>query len=360
LLKVALDARLIAGTNTGDSTYWSCLLNALLQVSPETEFALITNTQTDVKVPLGANARTIHTLARSGAWWSLVKFPLAARKLGSHVTHTQYSLSPLIRNGITTIHDVSFFIGPEWFTEKDRNNLQKRIPVSVKIAKRIITVSDTSRKEMHRFLPESREKIRVAHNACPDWVQPSNDTTALTRLSIKPPYVLTVGTQWDRKNMNLAVTAMRLYNAQPGVIPHKLVVTGKFRDKINDSHVVQTGYVDQGDLNSLYSQASLYLAPSLHEGFGIPILEAFRCGTPVLCGYGGAMPEVAGDAGLVASDYAAETWAGLIQELLNNPSKLSEMRERGYAREKEFTWEKSARVHLATYSEIAQGNKTNG
>jgi hypothetical protein len=166
-LKVALDARLIAGTNTGDSTYWTCVLQAMIQLSPDTEFLLYTNTEKSVPVPASANARTVHLRTGRSAWWSLVKFPLAAKRARANVTHTQYSLSPLAKNGITTIHDVSFFIGPEWFGDRDRKNLLKRVPLSAKIAKRIITVSESSRKELYRFIPESRGKVDVAFNARP-------------------------------------------------------------------------------------------------------------------------------------------------------------------------------------------------
>jgi glycosyltransferase involved in cell wall biosynthesis len=349
-MKVALDARLIAGTNTGDSTYWTCILDAMIRVSPDTEFLLFTNTDQYPKVPLSGKAAWRTVRAGSSAWWSLIKFPLAARKSKAHVTHTQYSLSPLTKNGVTTIHDVSFFIGPEWFSDKDRTNLQKRIPISARVAKRIITVSETSRRELFRFVPESRDKVRVALNACPHWVQRSEDRQPLLKQGITGPYVLTVGTQWDRKNMNLAITAMREAN-----VNHKLVITGKFRDRISDSRVIQTGYLEQSELNSLYSNASLYLAPSLHEGFGIPIVEAFRCGAPVLCGYGGAMPEVAGDAAIVAQDYSPETWATHIRELLTDTSKLSQLRDLGFQREKMFSWEESARVHLKTYQEAITG-----
>src|SRR5687767_6719140 len=118
---VAIDARLVGGTATGDSTYWLGLLYGLSQIATDFKFLLISNAKAPPKIPQSDNFRWMTVPARSNRWWSLVRFPLAARKAGAGVSHTQYNLSPLVgRSGITTIHDVSFFIGPEWFQPKDR------------------------------------------------------------------------------------------------------------------------------------------------------------------------------------------------------------------------------------------------
>jgi glycosyltransferase involved in cell wall biosynthesis len=340
-MKVAIDARLVAGTNTGDSTYWTCLIDALARGYPELELMLYSNSTAGKVVPVHPNIRWIHLPARSSRWWSLVRFPLAARKI-AQLTHAQYSLSPLVRNGVTTIHDVSFFIGPEWFSRKDRLILQSSIPATVRRAKRVLTVSDTSAKEIIHWIPEALGKVVVSKNACPPWIQQ-------TQPIVEHPYLLTVGTRWARKNMDLVVQAMDLLGDE---LPHKLKITGKSVDSAGlGARCVATGYVSNEQLCDLYSGAALYLAPSFHEGFGIPILEAFRCGTPVICGPGGAMPEVAGDAATVAPDYKIETWCELIKSVLRNPSKMESMRNAGREREKKFTWQDSAAQTMAAYQE---------
>lgn len=347
-MRIAIDARLVAGTNTGDSSYWTCLVDAFGTYFPEIEFCLFSNTTKPKNVPLAPNCSWHTITGGSSRWWSLATFPLAARKLKCDITHAQYSISPLAKNSVTTIHDISFLINPEWFSPKDRKLLQATIPLSAKLAKRIITVSETSRQEIVRFLPATREKVRVAHNATPYWIQRVDKETALLnikKLGIDTPFLLTVGTNWARKNMQLAIDATR----DLGI---SLVVTGKQGEKLTGSHCRAVGYVDNATLCSLYSACSLYLAPSFHEGFGIPILEAFRCGAPVICGYGGAMPEVAGTAGIVKRDYDSKSWRETIQDMLSNPSKLEAMQQAGIRREAGFTWKASAERHIEVYREV--------
>ena len=121
------------------------------------------------------------------------------------------------------------------------------------------------------------------------------------------------------------------------------------------NRAVTTGFVGDDMLSALYSGADLYLAPSLHEGFGVTVLEAFRCGCPVLASCGGALPEVVNGAGHIMQSWAPDAWTREISRLLRDSSKLDSMRALGFERESEFTWEKSARLHEQVYMEVANG-----
>jgi len=292
--------------------------------------------------------------AKSDRWWSMVTLPLLARKLGAQILHGQYGISPLAKNGISTVHDVSFMVNPGWFSERDCALLKLGVGMSAKFAKRVITVSETSKEEIVRYFASAEGKTRVAYNACPPWIQTVGRGAAhaaVSSLGLGSNYVLTVGTNWARKNMQLALKATAEIAKETGL---KLVVTGKQGADLAGDHVVPTGYVDTDTLSALYSGASLYLAPSHHEGFGIPLVEAMRCGCPVVCGPGGAMPEVAGTAALILPDYDIETWAKAIRKLLGDPSKLSELSRKGVERESEFTWARSATAHYEVYREVAK------
>lgn len=340
-MKVAIDARLVGGTSTGDSTYWTCFLEAFCHSYPEVELVFISNQEKPKNVPFLEKSNWLTVPARSSRWWSMVAFPLAARKAGAQITHGQYGLSPLAKNGVSTIHDVSFMIDPRWFSEQDQALLKMGAMLTTRVAKRIITVSETSKDEIDRFYPLAKNKTRVALNACPPWIQRTDASPG-----IDGDYVLTVGTNWARKNMKLALEAVK------NIPDLKIVVTGKNSFDFRGDNIVPTGYVDTERLCALYSGAKLYLAPSLHEGFGIPLLEAMRCGTPVICGHGGAMPEVAKDAALIMPDYDVDTWTKAINKLLHDPSKLSELTARGVEREREFTWARSAEAHYNVYREL--------
>lgn len=345
---VALDARLISSRSTGDTSYWRGLIGGLLHYESEFELLLISNAPRPDWIP---ERSWLHVPGRN-RWWSLVRFPLAARAAGASVVHTQYSLSPLVGNrGIVTIHDVSFLIGPEWFRPKDRFLLRRTVPASARRAAAIVAVSERCKSEIERFLPMARGKVVAIPNALGDNIRPMPLELARQRvraMGIQGPYLLSVGTLWPRKNTRLAIRAADLL---PDELPHKLVLTGKagWGPAENGARVFRTGYVSDEDLTALYQCADLYLAPSLHEGFGIPVLEAFACRCPVLASSGGALPEVVADAGAIEPSFRAEDWALRIRSLLADSSKLEQMREAGLVRLKDFDWRVSARQTLDLY-----------
>jgi len=355
--RIAIDARLVGGQSTGDSTYWLGLLNGLSRINTNFRFLLFSNASRPSGIPDSDRFEWVKLPARSSRWWSLVQFPAAARRMGASAIHTQYSLSPLAGSlGVTTIHDVSFFIGPEWFKPKDRTLLRTTVPASAKRAARVITVSETSKGDIARYIPGVEDKVRVTYLAAHPQILAQKKITAKQTVKqafgIEGPYVLSVGTLWPRKNTQLAVEAMKLLD---GKVPHRLVLTGKAGwggDPGKSNQLVTTGYVDFDQLSALYSAADLYLAPSRHEGFGLPLLEAFRCGCPVLCSSGGALPEVAGNAGEVESSWEASDWAHRIQSMLNDSGKLERLRAAGFEREKQFTWQETARKTLDVYKEM--------
>lgn len=355
MLKVAIDARLIGANATGDSTYWQGLIYGFSQVDADLRLLLFSNTDRPEGVPACKNLEWITVPGSSKRWWSLVQFPSAARKLGADLIHVQYNLSPLAKvPAITTIHDVSFRLGPEWFKPKDRLILNAFIKGSVSRAKRVITVSETSRREIERFYPQAIGKTRVTHLAAGigiERMQPDMASRLVEGLGVQRPYLLTVGTRWPRKNMSLAIEAV---DGLSRSLPHRLVITGKagWSDGFTSRRTQATGYVDDKTLSALYSAADLYLAPSRHEGFGIPVLEAFRCGCPVIASSGGALPEVVGNAGLVVDSWDPSDWTAAIRDTLADSSKLAQMRERGFERVKSFTWTETARKTLAVYHEL--------
>jgi glycosyltransferase involved in cell wall biosynthesis len=349
---VAIDARLVGGRSTGDSTYWTGLVLAFAEIRPQTRILLFSNKERPQEIPRVDGIEWI-CVPGGSRLWSYVRFPLAARRVRADAIHTQYTLSPLVgRNGFTTVHDLSFLIGPEWFKPIDRAILSRSVPAAVRRAKGVFAVSETGKLELERLVPASVGKTVVTFNACPPWVRavPPNEARARVarQFGIEGPFLLTVGTWWPRKNMQLAVDATQLLAES---FPHKLVVTGKegWGGKQLSSRIKSVGYVSNESLCDLYSAAELYLAPSRYEGFGIPLLEAFRCGCPVLCSSGGALPEVAAGAAAVECSWRPEDWASRLKELLGDSSKLEHLRKEGFRREAEFSWEDTARRTLSTY-----------
>jgi glycosyltransferase involved in cell wall biosynthesis len=357
MITIALDARLVGGSSTGDSTYWNGLLYGLSKISPTVRFLLLSNAARPQEIPWCDEFSWIQVPARSSRWWSLVAFPLAARRAGAQGIHTQYNLSPLAgRRGITTIHDVSFFVGPEWFKPRDLFLLRRFVPASARRAAKVITVSETSKAEIERFIPEAKGKTIATYLALNPAITPIEraraSATVDSEFGIRGPFALTVGTRWPRKNMGLAISAVDLL---PKEEPLDLVVTGKpgWGDTRPSERVVAPGYVSSAHLSALYSAADLYLAPSHHEGFGLTLLEAFACGCPVICSSGGAMPEVAGGAARIEKSWQPKDWAQTVKSLLGDSGKLDAMRRKGLERVAQFDWRDTARKTLEVYREVA-------
>jgi glycosyltransferase involved in cell wall biosynthesis len=350
---VAIDARSIGRAHTGDATYWTGLVSGLAELDTNLRLLLFSNGPKPPGIP--DHLEWIEIPSRRERWWSLVRFPLKARRMGARVIHTQYNLSPLSgRGGVTTIHDVSFFVGPEWFRPVDRMLLQRFVPRSARRAARVLTVSEASRRDIAKFMPDIQEKVRVTPLALNPRMQPvppeEADRIVTDELGLQRPFLLTVGTSWPRKNTRLAVEACDLLPENLG----PLAVTGKsgWGDHAPSSRAIRLGYVEDRQLSALYQSASLYLAPALYEGFGLTLLEAFAGGCPVLCSDIAAHREVAGDAAEFASGWTPSEWAEQIQRTLEDSSKLDALRERGRERLIGFSWAQTARLTEAVYREI--------
>lgn len=352
---VAIDATLVTGEHTGDTTYWRGLLHGLSQIPTPFRFLLlgVGEPPGDLTLPR-ERFRWVRLKGGSRRWMSLVTLPLWARRAKAALMHTQYNVSPLSPKAVTTIHDVSFFINPGWFRVKDRIILRTFVPISARRAQKVITVSYASKHDILKFLSLSEARVVVIYNGVDARFRPVPEperSCILSQYGITFPYVLSVGTRWPRKNIGLAIEAMSLL---PPRIPHKLVLVGRYGWGALPMHprVHEIGYVPDAHLPALYSGASLYLCPSHYEGFGFPVVEAFGCGAPVITSGGGGLREVAGDAAVVMEDMSVEAWSERITVLLEDWSMLTEMRERGFNQVKRFSWLDTARRTVEVYQEV--------
>lgn len=328
------------------------LVHGLGLVNRQFDYLFLSNAEAPREIPDWARDRWKTVPGRNNRIWSLATLPRAARRAGVSLVHGQYNMSPLLgRLAVTTVHDVSFFVGPQWFKPKDRFLLQRGVPATVRKAAQVITVSQASRTDLEKFIPAATGKTTVTPLAPGIGIVPMPKERAselVTRLKVKPPFVLALGTRWPRKNMNLAVEAVSVL---PVTVPHKLVLTGKsgWGAESTGARCVATGYVSDEELSALFCAADAFLMPSLYEGFGIPVLEAFLCGCPVVSSAGGSLPEVAGDAAVIVESYDAQDWAGALQNLLTDSSNLQLYREAGFRRVADFSWEQTAKLTEEAY-----------
>lgn len=371
-MRIGIDARLLTGAYTGDRTYWRGLLTAFHETLSPDEYRLVLFSTRPIPpntLPESPLYEYVVAPSPSDRLWSLFRLPRLAQQHRCDLVHTQYTVSPFFRVPVvTTVHDISFLIEPRWFPLKDRILLRLTIPASCRRAKRVLTVSETSREDMIAVLHLPPEKIIATPNGLPEGFRPIEKTQAREfvkrEYGIEPPFALAVGVLQPRKNWELALLAVYFARKEYG-LPIRLALTGKHgwacraleeakRELDASQWLIETGYVPDAHLVWLYNAAEVFLYPSFYEGFGLPPLEAMACGTPVIASNGGALPEVVGTGGILLPPNEAGLWANAIHTLMQHDSYRDSMRLKALEQARKFSWRTTAERTLEAYRQAAQ------
>jgi len=251
--------------------------------------------------------------------------------------------SILIRNKVMTIHDLSFLENSKWFSQSYYWWYKLMTPLAVWTSKHIITVSEFSKKEILRYYPFIKEKnISIAYNAADEKFFHFHTQKTIP----EKPFVLTVSSLDPRKNY------ARLIDAFKDIKACSLYVVGShnniFKQNNNTTDTIDTihflGRVSDEDLVRLYNQATCFIFPSLYEGFGLPAIEAMKCGCPVLASDILVLREVCGDAAIYFNPYHVEEIRETIMQFLReNETFRSTVIEKGFENAKRFSWDKTAK-----------------
>lgn len=284
---------------------------------------------------------------------------------GADLLHaTEHLLLPLRRaSSILTVHDLIFRLFPAYHLPLNRLFLGLAMPVFLRRASHVMTVSQASRGDLLRLYGLPAGKVSVVPEGVAPRYRPVPDgpqrETVLRRYGVRRPYLLVVGVIEPRKNLPMLFRALRGLLA--GGFSHQLVVAGS-RGWLDEPIVREagqmapdvrlTGYVDEEDLPALYSAADLLAYPSLYEGFGLPALEAMACGTPVVASRAGALPEVVGDAGVLLDPLDVEGWVEALASLLRDEERRRELSRLGRERAAGLTWERAARQTVQVYRRV--------
>jgi glycosyltransferase involved in cell wall biosynthesis len=259
---------------------------------------------------------------------------------------------------LLTVHDLSFVRCPETADPRLHRYLNVAVPESVVRADHILADSENTAQDLAELWNVPSDKISVLYPGVGSRFCPVADATKLEcvrrRYDLPQHFIFAVGTLQPRKNYGRLIEAFgRLLSATHDRSLSLVVAGGKgwLYDSIFDSarrlglqkEVVFVGYVDDNDLPALYSLAELFVFPSLYEGFGLPVLEAMACGTPVICSEASSLPEVAGDAALMVDPLDVDGWAQAMGQVLNDGGLRQTMIGRGMIRASSFSWERAAR-----------------
>jgi len=256
---------------------------------------------------------------------------------------------------VVTIHDLSYFYYPQEFLKKDLYKLTRWTQYSVFKAKKIITVSKTTKKDLIKYYPAVESKITVIYNGMDREIN-ENSTPSTNFKSLKSQkYILYVGTLQPRKNIVTLIRAFRLFHTNHP--EYKLVIAGKrgwlfdlifkeAQDLYVNENIIFPGYVSDEELIVLYKNAFCFVLPSFYEGFGIPILESMSYGCPVIASFNSSLPEVGGDACLYIDPYKPEDIVDKLELLLKDKTLRKELIKKGKERMFFFSWTKCGKETL--------------
>lgn len=383
-MRIAINAYFLEQPATGSGEHIYYLLEALENVDESNQYLVLyprltgsqlvrmphLGSQFQVKEIRGAAQRLGPRLGK--LWWEQVSLRKVCSSEKVDLLHSPYFASPLIPNipTVVTIHDVIPMILPNYRQAAHVKVYMKLVSAAARGANAILTVSETSKKDIVRVLGIPSERIHVTYNATDSSLRPVCDSTAIEWVrdshGIAGDYLLYFGGFDQRKNVERILLA---YRAARGDFhnPCQLVLAGSMnlvghplypdpRPMILrlglEGQVIVTGRISEEEKPALYSAARAFVFPSLYEGFGMPVLEAMACGTPVITSDTSSLPEVAGDAALLIDPTSVEAIAEAMVRVVNDAGLRDELHGKGLLRASQFSWEASAIKTLEVYRQV--------
>ncbi|HJX39787.1 MAG TPA: glycosyltransferase family 1 protein [Anaerolineae bacterium] len=309
----------------------------------------------------------------SKVWFEQVSFPRVCLSEDLEVAHVPYFAPPLFVSDrtVVTIHDLIPLIEPAYRGSALVRLYTHLVAAGARRAAAIVTDSQASQKDVLRLLGVSPEVVHVIYLAVGSTYQPVTDERELDRVRAKhglpETYILYLGGFDRRKNLATLLAAYASLDGQ-SMAGAPLVIAGRLpagnsqffpdpRAMVEngglEGRVIFIGWVTEEDKPALYSGATLFLFPSLYEGFGLPVLEAMSCGTAVVASNAASLPEIAGDAAVLVDPQEPEALATAIADLLKDVSRRKELARRGRERAQLFSWNNTVAQTVAVYESVA-------
>lgn len=376
-MHIAINAHLLAHTRSfrraGISHYVEQVLIQLGQIDRSNRYSVYTTRGLDRRaLGLPDNFRVIPSRfptinPRVRIPWEQLLAPLLLRRSGVDLFHGVHSVVPVSCPvpSVVTVHDLAFIRFPQTFRAYNRIYLDVATRLSVRRAARILVVSEHTRREVIGLLGVAPERVVVTPNAVREHFRPPDPAVLeafRARKGLPERFVLYVGTLEPRKNLTTLLEAYAEVARRQA--PPLLVGGGKgwLYDAVFQrlealglrERVRFVGYLDEEELPLWYAAATVFVFPSIYEGFGMPPLEAMACGTPVVASNTSSLPEVVGDAGLTVSPYDPAALAEAISRVLDDADLRQDLRERGLRQARAFSWRVTAERTLAAYEAAAR------
>ena len=295
--------------------------------------------------------------------WHRLDLPLPVEVLSgvtSDVFHAPNFALPPARapRRVVTVHDLTFLRFPEGALPSLRSFLMRAVPRSIQCATHVIADSQATKDDLVEWLKVDVAKVSVVYAGVDARFRPVTDPARLDgvrgKYGLTRPFILGLGTLEPRKNFTGLIQAF----GRAHLPDHELIIVGR-RGWLYDSilaaaretpRVRLLGFVEDSDLPSLYTQASVYCLPSQYEGFGIPCIEAMACGTPVVCSDRPCLPEIVGDAAVQVPTDEPDALVDALQKVVLDITLRQTLIARGHARAQTFPWSRGAASLLKVYT----------
>ncbi len=267
---------------------------------------------------------------------------------------------------VVTVHDLGYIYYPQTHTRWDRWYLQWSTSYNMRRARHVIADSQATKRDLVKYCNGAPDKIHVIYPGYDRAFAPVRDLTRLAavreRYGLPSEYVIHVGTCQPRKNLSTLLDAFAIVAKERGDLHLALVGKRGWLDEPLYAQAQQlgleervhfTGYAPRDDLPALLTAARVFVLPSLYEGFGLPVLEAMACGTPVICSNASSLPEVAGDAAMLVDPSDPRAWAEALERLLDDEPLRATLAQSGLGQVARFSWEQCAQQTLAVLESAA-------
>lgn len=366
---IGIDAHSLNSQQCGNETYTYNLVTSLSGIDTSNQYFVFVSDKNILNNNGLANTGNfcISLLPLRNKWLRMpVALGVETFRKKIDVLHTQYFIPPFYKGKIVvTVHDICFKTFPQYFSRSDMFSF-KLFELRIKKADRIIVVSNFIKDELMQKMGVDSQKIDVIYNGVNGTFRPIENKKAISKIEskygIKSKFILYVGRINLRKNLDSLIMAYGLIRRKMGA-EYKLVIAGKHdfgkgiiyntARKLNlEKEVIITGYVPMEDLPLLYNGAKVFVYPSFYEGFGLPVVEAMACGTPVVTSNTPVFSEISGGAAIMIDPYNVKQLAEATIRLLTRSDIWKEFSEAGLRRASIFSWEKTAELTLKSYNKV--------
>lgn len=368
-MRIAFDGTTLRPGRTGVGYYTDHLLRHTAADASGDEITVVSNAPVEVAQPLPGHVRC----DVSGVWlpravWMQLQLPRVLRRLRPDVVHFTNGMVPIACPvpSVVTIHDMSLTMYPSFHPMRRVLLNRPFVNLAARRADAIITVSESARRDIVSLYGIDRSRVHVVHEAAAPSFRVIHDPFELQRVRdqyrLADRFILYVGTIEPRKNLPTLLEAFARRKVV-GDLPYQLVCAGPYgwlsrdidaqieRLRVRDA-VRFTGYVPFEDLPAIYNLAEIFAFPSVYEGFGLPVVEAMACGTPVVTGRVAALNEVSGGAAEQVEPLDADVLGDALVALSKNRERREELSARGLARAAAFSWQRAAAETLNIYRRV--------